>query len=44
MADEVHDAQSAVATPGAPALPDNAGERLEAIAVRLENLATRLEG
>jgi cell division protein ZapA len=43
LADELHDAQSA-APASAPALPEGSGERLEAIALQLENLAARLEG
>ena len=43
LADELHDAQAAPA-PAAASMPEGTGERLEAIAARLENLATRLEG
>ncbi len=52
LADEVHDARSQPAGalhpdadgPSAtPALPEDSAERLEAIAIRLENLASRLE-
>jgi cell division protein ZapA len=43
MADELHDAQSAPAATGS-FLSEASGERLDAIAVRLENLATHLEG
>lgn len=52
LADELHEARSggsqplpaAPAEPAQPALPPRAAEQLEAIALRLENLATALEG
>lgn len=49
LADELHDAKNrspsgATLAPAAPPLPDGSAERLTAIAERLENLATRLEG
>lgn len=44
LADELHEAQAAAATPApAPADPQ-AARRLEKLAGRLENLAARLEG
>lgn len=48
LADELHDAKSSSddaepAAPAPPALSPESAERLDAIALRLENLATRLE-
>lgn len=44
LADELHDATSRDAGAAAPGLPSGTAHRLEMIAERLENLATRLEG
>lgn len=41
LADEVHEAQ--FRTPAAPALPAETAQRLDSLAVRLENLAESLE-
>ena len=45
LADELHEARQATPPPPpAPALSRDAAKRLEAIAARVENLASRLEG
>jgi len=50
LADELHEARQSVAAPAAPpaalapALGSEAAQRFEAIAVKMENLASRLEG
>lgn len=48
LADELHDTKlpanhAEAAAPAAPALSPESAQRLDAIALRLENLATRLE-
>lgn len=44
LADEAHEAGKAVPPPAPPPVLDQHADALEAIAVRLENLASRLEG
>jgi cell division protein ZapA len=43
LADELHEATVRAPATAAPALADGSAERLEEIALRLENLAARLE-
>lgn len=44
LADEAHEAGKAAAPAAPPPVADQHADALEAIAMRLENLATRLEG
>jgi cell division protein ZapA len=44
LADELHDATSRSGASPAPIPPNGTAQKLEAIAERLENLASRLEG